>query len=68
MLSTQSYRAGDQPYAASRRAPGSLPYELGDHLYRLVRLAVIFLRRRGERASEGALYSGGRLVEAALLR
>jgi hypothetical protein len=45
-----------------------MSYEPGDHLYRLVFVAGIFLRRRGERASEGALDSGGRLVEAALLR
>jgi hypothetical protein len=41
---------------------------MGDHLYRLVRVDWTFLRCRGERASEGALDSGGRLVEAALLR
>jgi hypothetical protein len=41
---------------------------MGDHLYRLVRVAGTFLRCRGERTPEGALDSGGRLVEVALLR
>ena len=42
--------------------------ETGNYLYRLVRVAGIFLRCRGERASQSALDSGRRLVEAALLR
>ena len=53
---------------ASRRALGGLSYKTGDNLYRLLCVAGTFLRCRGERATEGALDSGRRLVEATLLR
>lgn len=54
---------------ALRLAPlRSRSNETGNYLYRLVRVAGIFLRCRGERASQSALDSGRRLVEAALLR
>jgi hypothetical protein len=47
---------------------GSFSYETRDYLYRLVHVAGILLCRRGERDPEGALDSGGCLVETALLR